>query len=57
MGMQIWLAFQTYKRVVVPNYGQNDHLPNYGHMVMVMGHNENNEPIHVGDEYKNVIKH
>ena len=33
MGTQIWSAFQP--RVVVPNDGQNEHLPNYGHMVMV----------------------
>ena len=47
MGTQILSAFQTYNRVVGPNYGQNNHhLPNYGHMVMVKGRDKNNYPIH-----------
>ena len=48
MGTQIWSAFQTYNWVVMPNYGQNNHLPSYGCMVMVKGHDENNEPIPPG---------
>jgi len=43
MGTQIWSAFQTYNRVVFPNHGQNDHLPNYGGMVMVKGRDDNKE--------------
>ena len=38
----------------MPNYGQNDHLPNYGRMVMVKEHDDNNEPIPFpGDDLKN----
>ena len=39
----------------MPNYGQNDHLPNYGHIIMVKGHDDNNEDYSSGITSKTVF--
>jgi len=40
----------------VPNYGQNDNLPNYGRMVMVKGHDDNSQRIPLGISSKIQLK-